>query len=208
MAEITAVFWDVGGVLLSNAWDHAQRRRTVAEFGLDPREFERRHQRAVPLLDCGRITLDEYLRRTVFFRRRAFSLESFKRFMRAQSRPIPANLALARKLARSGRWLTAALNNESPELNAYRIERFRLREICDVFLSSCYLGVSKPGRAIYERALALTQRKPRECVFIDDRPENLVEPRRMGFRAIQHDGPENLKRELAEVLRVRPGALR
>lgn len=200
MAKITAVFWDIGGVLLTNAWDHAQRGAAAEKIGVDPADFERRHKRAVPLLDAGRIGLDEYLRRAVFHRRRSFSPERFKKLLFAQSRPIPANLALAKEVARSGRFLTAALNNESLELNRYRIDRFKLRGFIDVFLSSCYLGVSKPERGIYERALAITQRKPRECVFIDDRPENLIEPRRMGFHAVLNGGPVSLRRELTALL--------
>lgn len=206
MERITAVFWDIGGVLLSNAWDREQRDGALEKLGVDPEDFERRHRRAAPEAEAGRLTLDQYLDRTVFYRRRPFGRERFKRIMFSQSRPIPPNLALARRLARSRRYLVAALNNESQDLNRWRIDRFGLRGIFDAFFSSCYLGVRKPERAIYEKALALTQRRPRECLFIDDRPENLVEPRRMGWRVILHRGPQALERDLTAALGHKIGA--
>jgi uncharacterized Fe-S radical SAM superfamily protein PflX len=41
---ITSLFVDVGGVLLTNGWDHHARRRAVAKFKLDWAEMEERHR--------------------------------------------------------------------------------------------------------------------------------------------------------------------
>jgi putative hydrolase of the HAD superfamily len=195
----SAVFWDVGGVLLTNAWDHSQRRKVLASFGLDAEGFEARHRRCVEAFETGRLSLDGYLERTVFYRKRPFSKERFRGRMFAASKPLPGALAAARRIRRSG-VLMSTLNNESAELNRFRIERFGLLQLFDLFLSSCWLGVRKPDPAIYEKALELTGRDPRECVFIDDRPENLAAPRRLGFRVIRHENPPQLERELARLL--------
>lgn len=197
MARITAVFWDVGGVLLTNAWDHGQRRSVAESFGLDHEDLERRHKPLVPAFDDGRLTLDDYLARTVFWKRRPFSRRAFKARMFAQSCTRPdGGLPLARRLKARGRCFLAALNNESAELNEYRIARFGLRRVFDVFLSSCYLGARKPDMEIYLKAQVLTGRAPGECLFIDDRPENLVLPRRLGWRTVLYEDRAGLEREL------------
>ncbi len=186
--KISAVFSDVGGVLLTNGWDHGSRRKLVEQFGLDGKDFEDRHQLLSAALDTGQIELDEYLDRAIFCHPRDFSKQSVREFMFAQSEPLPGSLALAARLAESGKYLMATLNNESRELNLYRIEKFGLRNYFSVFFSSCFLGVQKPRQEIYRLALDLSQCPPEECVFIDDRALNLECARKLGLHTIQfHD---------------------
>src|SRR6478672_11216693 len=197
MAAITALFFDIGGVLLSNGWDRNTRRQTAAHFHLDWDTLEERHELVVADFETGRISLDEYLDRTVFHEARSFSREEFEAAMRAQSQPDPDALAVAAELAGTRRYLMAMLNNESRELNEYRIEQFRLRDYFSVFCSSCYVGLRKPDPRIYTLALDLTQRSGAECVFIDDRPLNADAARRAGMRAIRFESAAQLRRELA-----------
>jgi putative hydrolase of the HAD superfamily len=194
---ITHVFFDVGGVLGTNGWDRDQRAATAAQFGLDARELEETHSESVAMLELGRITLDEYLRTTVFYRPRPFSPEAFKACMLAQSTPFPETIALARALARSGRYRMMTLNNESAELNRHRIERFGLRDIFITFFSSCWVGVLKPAQRIYEVALAMSQGEGAEAVFIDDRERNLEPARALGMQTIRFTDAARLKQELA-----------
>lgn len=196
MAEITALFWDVGGVILTNGWDRAGRRRATEQFQLGWEEFQDRHELVSADFEAGRLTLEEYLRRAVFYRSRPFTEEEFKSFMFAQSKPNLETLALVKSLARSDKYLMATLNNESLELNLYRIEQFRLRECFDVFLSSCFLGVRKPECAIYRLASQITQRVAEECLFIDDRALNLECAQLMGMRTIHYQNPMQLRQEL------------
>lgn len=205
MAEISAVFFDIGGVLLTNGWDTSARRRAAVKFGLAWEEFEERHGLEVGALETGRLTLDDYLDSVVFHRVRSFTREEFRDFMYAQSSPHEDALALAASLAAERRWLLGAVNNESRELNEYRIETFDLGGIFDVFFSSCYLGVTKPGREIYRRALELTQRAPERCIFIDDRALNVEAAARVGMHAVRYRGASQLERELA-ALGVTAGA--
>jgi len=196
---ITHVFFDVGGVLGTNGWDHDQRAGAAAHFGLDAHEFEETHSESAAMLELGRITLDEYLRTTVFYRPRPFTPDAFKACMLAQSAPYPETIELARGLARSGRYRMMTLNNESAELNQHRIERFGLRDIFLAFFSSCWVGVLKPARRIYEVALAMSQAEPAASVFIDDRERNLEPARLLGMRTIGFTDAARLKAELAEL---------
>lgn len=189
---IRSIFFDIGGVLLTNAWDGAQRARVLGDFGLDVAAFDIRHHACVDDLETGRITLDEYLDRVLFHEARPFSREEFIAAMKAQSEALPGMLefvrALRGTLAAAGRKdpRLCTLNNESRELNEYRIGTFGLRELFDGFLSSCYLGRAKPDPAIFHAALDFTRSLPGECVLVDDRATNVEAARAFGFHAIQH----------------------
>jgi len=194
MQAIRALFWDVGGVLLTNAWDHEERDLAVERFLLSMPEFEARHQELVIAFEEGKVTLDDYLERTVFYQPRTFTREEFKQFIFSLSRPKPQCLELARNL--SGKYVMAVINNESRELNQYRIQKFELAEVFDVFVSSCFVGLRKPDERIYRLALNITQHLPEECVFIDDRPENLTGAEKVGIKTVLVKDAQQLRRDL------------
>ena len=202
LPKISALFWDVGGVLLSNAWDHEQRQQTLKQFGLndeDEAEFESRHEMLVSSFERGKISLQDYLERTIFYRPRPFTIEAFTQHMFSLSQPYPDTLRLAKELARSGKYLMSTLNNESKELNLFRIQTFGLREIFSLFVSSCFVGLRKPEEGIYRLALEITQRPPEECCFIDDRPLNLDSASKLGMHVIQMKDAEQLRQDLQKL---------
>ena len=199
MPKITAIFWDVGGVLLTNAWDREQRQRTLQHFGLDEVEFDDRHDMLVSSLERGKISLQEYLDRTIFYRARHFPRETFTEYMFSLSQPDTDTLRLAGELARTGKYLMSTINNESKELNLFRIQTFGLSEIFSLFVSSCFVGLRKPEEGIYRLALEITQRAPEECCFVDDRPLNLDSAAKLGMSVIRKDSAEQLREEFAKL---------
>lgn len=196
--EVTTLFWDVGGVILSNGWDREQREAAIQYFHLDAADFEQRHGSADKIFEMGQITLDEYLDRTVFYRPRGFSREEFTAFLFSQSTENHGTRAVLDELSSAGRYLLATLNNESAGLNAHRIRKFQLTRNFTVFFTSCYLGVRKPDDAIYRQALDMTQRPPQQCLFIDDRAANLEPARRLGMHTIHFQNPAQLAQELKQ----------
>ena len=196
MAEISALFWDNGGVILTNGWDRGSRRAAVERFRLDWTEFEDRHELMLDAFEKGEITLDEYLQRTVFYTQRSFSRDEFKQFMFEQSQQFPEALEFLGKLAHSCSCLMAALNNESLEINEYRVRKFHLRDYFQAFFSSCYLGMRKPLAGIYQKSLKITQRNPAECVLIDDRGLNLECARELGMNTILFRNVTQLREDL------------
>ena len=202
MSAIDQVFFDIGGVLGSNGWDREQRAVAVEKFALDSDDFQYRHEETVGAFESGQISLDEYLDVTVFWQPRAFSRDDFKRFMFSLSTPWADSLDVVRRLrqrirGRPTRVRMATLNNESRELNEYRIRYFGLCELFDVFFSSCWLGVRKPTRQIYERVLGMTQADPASSVFVDDREQNLAPARALGMQTIHFTSADQLSRSLA-----------
>lgn len=197
MPDITTLFFDLGGVLLTNGWDRRSRRHCVESFGLDYEEFRDRHEFVADAFETGRMTIDDYLARTIFYRERQFTPAAFRQAMVAESEAFPEALSVIEELADSGRYLLATLNNESLELNQARIDRFELDRYFTAFFSSGFLGVKKPDQAIYRLALQITQRSAQECVFVDDRDLNLECAITEGMHTIHYDNPGQLRHELA-----------
>jgi putative hydrolase of the HAD superfamily len=199
LPEIKALFWDVGGVLLTNAWDHTQREAALRNFHVDEKDFAERHELSVSSFERGKITLDEYLNRVLFYKPRPFSPDEFKQFMFSLSEPNEEALAFARQLTNSGKYLMGTINNESRELNQYRIETFGMRAIFTVFVSSCFVGLRKPEETIYQLALDVTQQAAEQCCFIDDRALNLEVAKRLGMHTIEMDDVAQLRADLQKL---------
>lgn len=195
--QYTHVFFDIGGVLGTNGWDREQRASAAERFGLDG-EFDQRHHEVVGDWETGRLSLDEYLDVTVFYEPRGFTRDEFVDFMRAQSEPWTDTIAIARRLARPGGPVLMTLNNESVDLNVWRIESFGLRDLFTAFVSSCWVGAHKPSRLIYERALGIAGAAPGETLFVDDRAQNLAPARALGMDTVRFTDCAALERELRE----------
>jgi putative hydrolase of the HAD superfamily len=197
MTDVSVLLWDVGGVLLTNAWDLSDRQLAAQQFGLDAAEFERRHEAVVAEFEEGRMDEEEYLAKTVFYAPRSFSRETFQKFMRERSQPFPSALATARAVRAQGKYVMAALNNESRPLNEYRITMFRLQEIFHAFLSSCYTGRRKPDAGAFRYALEITHRAPEEALLLDDRLDNVKAAATLGLRTLWVRDPERIREDLA-----------
>ncbi|MHB8735293.1 MAG: HAD family hydrolase [Terriglobales bacterium] len=191
---ITTLFWDLGGVVLTNGWGHSSRRVAADTFGLDAADFEERHHAVFPAWEAGESTLDLYLERTVFYRARSFSKSEFADFMYQQSQPLPGGLELLSSL--SSTYRCVMLNNEPREINQYRLDRFQLRPHFAVFCCSCFVRLRKPDPRIYALALNLVQRSPEECLFLDDRSVNLEGAAALGIQTLQAKDPAQLRRDL------------
>ena len=197
MFPFDVILFDVGGVLLTNGWDHCERRDVLEKFGLDCAEFEARHAQSNDAWERDVITAKEYLDETVFYEPRNFTPDDFLTALFAESVPLPnGGLSILQELAASGKWMLGCLNNEAREPNDYRLEKYNLREAFDVTLSSCYLGLRKPQPAIYRRALDILGRPAERILFIDDRQENVAGAHAAGIQGIRFDGAEQLRRDL------------
>lgn len=200
MKTINHIFFDIGGVLGTNGWDREQREKAVNHFNLDADDFQSRHEEVAGSWEVGLITIDEYLAITVFHRPVDFSRDKFVEFMHSQSVPNEGVIALARELTGHASYTLMTLNNESDELNRYRIAKFGISQIFEAFLSSCWLGVRKPTQKFYDRALGIAQARPETSLFIDDRQQNLDPAAALGMTCIRFKSVSQLRSDLERVL--------
>ncbi len=191
--DVPTLFFDIGGVLLTNGWDTGCRRRAAETFGLDFQEFQTRHEMLKTSFETGRLSLNSYLQKAIFNRPRAFTPDDFKEFMFAQGKVLGETLDWVRALAKSGTCRLYTLNNESRELHEHRVKTFGLDAIFQGFLASCYLGQVKPDEEIYRNALGIAACRRELALFIDDR-ELKVEPAlALGLHAIRYTGFDQIR---------------
>jgi len=199
LANISTIFFDVGGVLLSDGWNHISRKKAAEQFSLDFDDLEAKHAPLADALDTGQLSVNEYIDKTVFYQSRSFSKIDFYQFMKDQSQPNSDTLALAAALAAQDKYFMATINNESAELGVYRIEKFKLASTFSVFFTSGFIGLKKPDSPIFERVLQITQKNATETVFIDDRDSNLVAPRHLKMNTIHFENVQQLTKDLANL---------
>jgi putative hydrolase of the HAD superfamily len=196
---ITSLFLDIGGVLLTNGWDHNMRQTAAEKFDLAYEEMNERHHLTFDTYEEGKLTLDAYLDRVVFYQERTFSRVDFKEFMFAQSQPYPEMIQLVRDLKARYGLKVAAVSNEGRELTVYRIRTHSLGEFIDFFVSSCFVHYRKPDEDIYRMALDIAQVSPSEVVYIDDRAMFVQVARGLDIRGIHHTSFETTRDALATI---------
>jgi len=193
----TALFLDVGGVLLTNGWDRSMRRRAAESFRLDPADMDERHHLTFDTYELGKLSLDEYLNRMVFCKKRPFSKEEFKAFMFAQSQAFPQMIDLVRNLKKAYSLKVAVVSNEGRELTTYRIQKFGLGEFVDFFIASSFVHFRKPDSDIYRIALDVAQVPIEHVLYIEDRLMFVEVAQGMGIRSIHHTGFDSTRENLA-----------
>ena len=184
--SISTLFIDIGGVLLTNGWDRKARQSAALTFDLDLTELEERHHLTFDTYEEGKLSLDEYLTRLVFYQERSFTPQQFKDFMFKQSKPFPEMIDLICRLKEKYRLKVAVISNEGRELTTYRIQKFRLNEFVDFFISSCFLHLRKPDADIFRMALDISQVSPEKVLYIEDRPMFIKVAEDLGIRGIRH----------------------
>ena len=183
---ITTLFLDIGGVLLTDGWDHKARRRAAMYFRLKFAEMEERHHLTFDTYEEGKLSLEEYLDRVVFHQERPFTPAAFRRFMFAQSKPYSEMIALVAQLKIRYGLKIAVVSNEARELNSHRIRKFKLNKFVDAFISSCFVHIRKPDEDMFRLALDISQTPTEQIIYIEDTPMFVRIAESLGIRSILH----------------------
>jgi putative hydrolase of the HAD superfamily len=194
---ITCIFLDIGGVLLTNGWDHLARRRAAKHFKLPWADMEDRHNLNFATYEEGKLTLEEYLERVVFYQKRPFTRTQFRDFMFAQSKAYPEMIELFVRLKIRYGLKIAVVSNEARELNAYRIRKFKLDRLVDAFVSSCFVHIRKPDTDIFKLALDIAQAPARKVVYIENTPLFVQIAEGLGIQSILHTDFKSTRAKLA-----------
>jgi putative hydrolase of the HAD superfamily len=196
-SPVTTLFLDIGGVLLTDGWDHHARKRAATEFNLDLAEMQDRHHLVFETYEEGKITLEEYLAQVVFYQERPFTPAQFRKFLFAQSKPYPKMIKLVRRLKVQYGLKVVVVSNEARELNLHRIRKFKLDKFVDSFISSGFVHVRKPDPDIFRLALDIAQTPARQIVYIEDTPMFVQIAEGLGIRSIHHTDYKSTRAELS-----------
>jgi putative hydrolase of the HAD superfamily len=198
-AAINVLFFDIGGILLTNGWGHESREEAAKLFNLDYKEVTELHTFIFNVYEAGSVDLDEYLDTVIFNHPRDFTREDFKKFMYEQSVELPHMLEWLKKWKKDSGFRIISINNEGKELNDYRVKKFKLHECFDAFVSSCEVGIRKPDPKIFKLAMGIAQALPQQCVYFDDRKMFALAAQKLGIRSYQHTSFESTKKILEEL---------
>ncbi len=197
MMKITTLFIDIGGVLLTNGWDHNSRKLAVKMFDLDAVEMENRHRLTIDTVELGKLSLEDYLSYVVFYQKRSFTRAQFQKFMFAQSQAYPQMIKLISQLKSQYKLKIIAVSNETRELNTYRIKKFKLASIIDFFISSSYVHIRKPDADIFHLALDLAMAPTKQVIYLDDRLLYAEVAKRLGLQSVHHTDHRTTGEKLA-----------
>jgi len=193
VSNITTLLFDLGGVVLTNGWDENSRREGTEYFKLNYDEVEQRHNKIFPDFEKGNVSLIKYINEVIFYKKRNFNTDDFINFIKSRTKSYKSTLQILEELSRDKKYLLATINNESYELNLFRINQFKLYKYFIAFFSSGFLNTRKPEPQIYKIALNVLHKKPQECLFIDDRIENIEEADKQEIQTIHLTDVESLK---------------
>jgi putative hydrolase of the HAD superfamily len=193
----TCLFLDIGGVLLTDGWDHHSRERAATNFSLDWAEMEDRHRLMFETYEQGKLTLEEYLDRVVFYQERAFTRDQFRDFMFGQSQSHPDMIDMIARLKVRYGLKIAVVSNEARELNAYRIQQFQLGRVVDFFISSCFVHIRKPDADIFRLALDIAQVPAEQVLYIENTLMFVEIAEGLGIRGILHKEYRSTQAQLA-----------
>lgn len=196
--KITTLFLDIGGVLGTNGWDRNARKEAAEKYGLNLADMNDRHHLTFDTYESGKLTLDEYLHRLVFFEPRSFTREDFKEFMLEKSLPFPDMIKMICELKEKYKLKVAVVNNEGRELNEYRIRKFGLSKFVDFFVSSAFAHFRKPDADIYKLALDIAQVPAENILYLEDRQLFIQVAAGLNIKGILHRNYEETKAKLAE----------
>jgi len=195
----THLFLDVGGVLLTNGWDHHARKRAAKHFKINYAAMDERHRLVFEIYEKGKLSLEEYLNLVVFYQKRSFTRAQFQRFMFQQSKPFFDMIHLSAQLKLQYGLKVVVVSNEARELNAHRIQKFKLDNFVDCFISSCFVHVRKPDGEIFRLALDISQAKAHRVVYIENTPMFVQIAESFGIRSILHTDYNSTLKKLASV---------
>jgi putative hydrolase of the HAD superfamily len=159
--------------------------------------MDERHHLIQVTYEEGKLTLGEYLKRVVFYRKRSFTPAQFREFMFAQTTPDREMIEFIQKLKVQYRLKIVVVNNEGRELNEYRIKKFQLNQFVDFFISSCFVHFRKPDADIFRIALDIAQVTAEHVVYIEDIQMFVDIASESGIRSIRHKSYLSTSGELA-----------
>jgi putative hydrolase of the HAD superfamily len=191
------ILTDLGGVLLTNGWDRAIRRRVAEQFHIDAEAMDERHHLTYDTYESGKTDVWTYLARIIFFEPRPYTPQQVLDFILDQAQPMPEAIALVKEIKARHGVKVGVVSNEGRELGEDRVRRFGLGEFVDFFVISGCVGLRKPDTAIWRLALDLAQAAPEQVAYLEDRRMFVDVAAGLGLRSVWHRDAATTRAALA-----------
>ncbi len=187
--EIRCVISDLGKVIIFFDNDiFLKKMMDYSPFSLERmKELVRENFALVESFDRGKMTPERFYQEVVKRFRAKIDYQTFFRIYNDIFSLNPPVLNILKKLKSHCRLVL--LSNTDVMRFSFIREKFPEVLFFDAYVLSYEVGHMKPDHRIYSVALKKAEAKAEECLFIDDREENIETALSLGFQAI-HFGPQ------------------
>jgi HAD superfamily hydrolase (TIGR01509 family) len=178
MNKITTIIFDFGDVLIEdlvNVFEHKHHYSSL------PKKLKQRYDKILHLAETGKTSTGKYLKATSDILAPKLSPRQIENYF-LSGKPLPP-IKLLSSLEKKYR--LAILSNNQKAWPKKFITKSHLKPLKNIpFFNSAKIGLRKPHKEIYLFALNKLNAKPRECIFIDDKPENIQPAKALGIKTI------------------------
>ncbi|MFH1751824.1 MAG: HAD family phosphatase [archaeon] len=144
----------------------------------------------------GKITEDEFWKKIIQRNNLNITIEELKKVVREEFDEIEGTREIIEKLKSKG-FKLGLLSDHSREWVDYCNKKFDYHKLFHSTLYSFEAECLKTDKRIFELILEKLGEKPEDCLFIDDKKENIDIAKSIGLKTIQFKDAEQLKKELA-----------
>ena len=190
--QISTIFFDVGGVLLTD-FIEAKVMDLAKKYRVDSNVLLKAKQKYRPLADEGRISDPEFWQQVL----KSVNVTAVENDwnLDAYMEEIDGGIEIARKLKQNG-YQIAILSNDSKQMSAQRRKKYGFDDLFhNIFISYMY-GVIKPDPEIFKIALNELNVLPQQCVFLDDRKDNVKSSQQLGIQSVLFENSQQVINEL------------
>ena len=193
---IRCIISDLGKVILFFDNDIFFRKITpYSAFSLDRiKELAKIHFELVMDFDRGEITSQQFYEEVVHKFEAKIAYQTFFEIYNDVFTLNPSVLETLKRLR--SKYRLVLLSNTDVMRFGFIRENFPEILLFDAYVLSYEVGCVKPHPQIYHAALQRAGAEPHECVFIDDRKENIEGAQRLGINVLLFDPQANLDRLL------------
>ena len=198
---IKVIIFDVGGVLYKRSYYGYYKnsfRYFSKKLGIEPSAVERAFRSSDYKIATGKETTKDFLKKVSKKLGKEVDEKDFLRILKEPPKMMSAKtLNLAIRLKK--RYTVVVLSNNIRP--ATIITKKKLRKYFHKMYHSDELGMKKPEPRIYKYVIKDLGVSPNECVFIDDKPENVKAAKKLGMKAINFNVYDMDYRDIVRMLK-------
>jgi len=191
---IKAVIFDLGGVLIEDVLYQLSGEIALKEKLNQDTLFEVIHGRYWRLFRTNKLSEEKFFGNAKKDLKLKTSIKSLKAMARKYTKINQKVLKIIKKLKRN--YPLYAFNNEAKPWNEFKKNKYKLNKLFVKLVSSCDERLDKPNPLFYKRLMKRIKQNPRNCIFIDDKAENLKPARKLGMQTILFKSVEQLIKDL------------
>ncbi|MBU0898821.1 MAG: HAD family phosphatase [Nanoarchaeota archaeon] len=193
---IKAIIFDLGGVILQNKVEDVIK-KISERLNIDYDSLFYLYKKHKQNMSSGKMSAKQFadLIKTKF----KLDTDVIQEWKKAYLETMPINEKMINIVKELKKNYKVAMVSNIPELHAQINKERGTFSYFNPTILSCEVHLTKPQKEIFKLTLRELKLNPKECVFIDDREENLSVPNEMGFYTVLFRNSEQLIKDLGKI---------